>query len=83
MLQGPVDGGAVSGLRLHAEDRVRAKQFGQYRAAAIPAAGIHPDDAVHGVCLLAHRLDEARQQPSTVVDYHHRSDHVPEVRYVL
>jgi hypothetical protein len=33
--------------------------------------------------LLAHRLDESRQQPGTVVCYDHGSDDVTEVRCVL
>jgi len=83
VLQCAGDGGAVTCFRLHAEDRVLAEQLGQRRPAAIPAAGVHPDDAVHGMCLLAHRLDESRQQPGTVVCYDHGSDDVTEVRCVL
>ena len=74
---------AEAGLRLHAEDRVRAEQLGQRRPAAVPAAGIHPDGAIYRLGLLAHRLDEARQQPGTVVGYHHGGDDVTEVRCVL
>ncbi len=47
------------------------------------AAGIDPDGALHGMGLLAHRLDEARQQPGAVVRYHHGGDDVTEVRCVL
>ncbi len=74
---------AETGVRLHAEDRVRAEQFGQRRTAAVPAAGIDPDGAVHDVGLVTDRLDEARQQPGPVVGYHHGGDDVTEVRCVL
>jgi hypothetical protein len=81
--QGAGDGGAVTRFRLHPEDRVLAEQLGQRRPASVPAAGVHPDDAVHGMCLLAHRLDERRQQPGTVVGDDHRGNDVTEVRCVL
>ena len=74
---------AETALRFHAEDRVRAEQLGQHRPAAVTAAGIHPDGAIYRMGLLAHRLDEARQQPGTVVGYHHGGDDVTEARSVL
>ena len=55
VLQGAGDGGAVTGVRLHAEDRALAEQLGQHRTAAVLAAGVHPDDALHRTGLLAHR----------------------------
>jgi hypothetical protein len=61
MLQRAGDGRAVAGLRLHAEHRVRSEQLGQRRPAAVPAASVDPDHAMHGMCLLVHRLDQARQ----------------------
>jgi hypothetical protein len=83
MLQRTGDRRAEAGLRLHAEDRVRAEQLGQRRPAAVPAAGVNPDGAMHGVRLLANRLNETRQQPGTVMRYHHSGDDMTEVRCVL
>jgi hypothetical protein len=83
MLQRAGDGLAVAGLRLHAEHRVRSEQLRQRRSAAVPAAGVHADRAVHGMCLLMHRLHQARQKPGTVVCYHHSGDDVTEMRCVL
>ena len=79
MLQGAGDGGTVPGVLLHAEDRVLAEQFGQGRPAAITAAGVHPDHALHRVGLLAHRVDESRQQPRCVTGDDHSRDNVTEV----
>ena len=75
-LQGAGDGGAVPGVLLHAEDRVLAEQFGQRRPAAVLAAGVHPDHALHRVGLLAHRVDESRQQPRRVMGDDHGGDDV-------
>ena len=74
MLQGAGHGGAVTGVRLHAEDRVLAEQLGQHRPAAVPAAGVHPDHALHRMRLLAHRVDEPRQQPRGVMGDDHGGD---------
>ena len=75
-LQGTGDGGAVPGVRLHAEDRVLAEQFGQGRPAAVLAAGIHSDHALHRVGLLTYRVDESRQQPRCVMGDDHGGDDV-------
>jgi hypothetical protein len=83
VLQRPGHGGAVAGRRLHAEDRVPAEQVGQRRAAAVPAAGVHPDGSVHWMGLLAHRPDEPRQQPGAVVRYDHGGDNVTDERGVV
>ena len=83
MLQRVSDRRAETALRFHPEDRVRAEQLGQRRPATVTAPGIHPDGAMHRMGLLAHRLDEARQQPGTVVGYHHGGDDVTETRNVL
>ena len=83
MLQGAGDGRAVTRVRLHAEDRILAEQLGQRRPAAVLAAGVHPDDALHRMRLLAHRADESRQQPRTVVCDDHGGDDLTEVRCVL
>ena len=83
VLQGAGDGGAVPGVRLHAEDRVLAEQLGQGRPAAIPAAGVHPDQALHRMSLLAHRFDESRQQPRRVMGDDHDGNDVTEVPGVL
>ena len=53
------------------------------RSAAVLAAGVHPDDALHRMRLLAHRVDESRQQPGGVVGHDHGGDDVTEVRCVL
>ena len=83
VLQGAGDGGAVTRVRLHAEDRVLAEQLGQRRPAAVLAAGVHPDHALHRMRLLAHRVDESRQQPGGVVCHDHGGDDVTGVRCVL
>ena len=83
MLQGAGDGGAVPGIRLHAEDRILAEQLGQGRPAAIPAAGVHPDHALHRVSLLAHRLDESRQEPRRVMGDDHSGDDVTRIELAL
>ena len=83
VLQGPGDGGAVTRVRLHAEDRVLAEQLGQRRSAAVQAAGVHPDHAPHRMRLLAHRVDKSRQQPGGVVCDDHGRDDVTGVRCVL
>ena len=83
VLQSTGDGRTVTRVRLHAEDRVLAEQLGQRRPAAVLAAGVHPDDPLHGMRLLAHRMDESRQQPRTVVRDDHGGDDVTEVRCVL
>ena len=83
VLQSAGDGCAVTRVRLHAEDRVLAEQLGQRRPAAVQAAGVYPDDALHGIRLLAHRVDESRQQPCAVVCHDHGGDDVTEVRCVL
>ena len=83
VLQGAGDGGAVTGVRLHAEDRVLAEQLGQHRSAAVLAAGVHPDDALHRIGLLAHRVHKSRQQPGGVVGDDYGGDDVTGVRCVL
>ena len=83
MLQRAGDGRAVAGVRLHAEHRVRAEQLGQRRPAAVPAAGVNADGAVHRMGLLAHRLHQPRQEPGTVVRDHYSGDDVTEMRCVL
>jgi hypothetical protein len=83
VLQGAGDGGAVPGVLVHAEDRVLAEQFGQRRPAAVPAAGVHPDHALHREGLLAHRVDESRKQSRGVMRYDHGRDDVTEVPSVL
>jgi hypothetical protein len=83
VLQGAGHGRAVTRLRLHAEDRILAEQFGQRRPAAVLAAGVHPDDALHRMRLLAHSMDESRQQPRTVVCDDHGGDDLAGVRCVL
>ena len=74
--QGPGDGGAVAGVLLHAEHRVLAEQFGQDGPAAVLAAGVHPDHALHRVGLLTDRVDESRQQPRGVMGDDHGGDDV-------
>ena len=76
VLQRAGDGGAVPGVGFHAEDRVLAEQLGQRRPAPVPAAGVHPDHALHRMGLLTHRVDESRQQPCGVVSDDHGSDDV-------
>ena len=83
VLQGADDGGAVTGVRLHPEDRVLAEQLGQRGSAAVLAAGVHPDHALHRLRLLADRAHEPRQQPGGVVCHDHGGDDVTEVRCVL
>ena len=83
MLQGAADGGAVAGVRVHAEDRVRTEQLGQHRTAAVLAAGVDPDDPLGRISLLAYRLDQPRQQPGGVVGHHYGGDDVARVRCVL
>jgi hypothetical protein len=83
VLQGAGDGGTVPGVRLHPEDCVLAEQFGQRRAAAVLAAGVHPDHALHRVRLLAERVRKSRQQPGGVVRDDHGGDDVTEVRCAL
>ena len=76
MPQGPGDGGAVAGVLLHAEHRVLPEQFGQDGPAAVLAAGVHPDHALHRTGLPADRADEPRQQPGGVVCDDHDGDDV-------
>ncbi len=83
VLQGAADGGAVTSAGVHPEDRVRAEQLGQHRAAAVLAAGVHPDDPLGRIGLLAHRLDQPRQQPGGVVGHHYGGDDVTRGRCVL
>jgi hypothetical protein len=83
VLKGAADGGAEAGVRIHAEDRALAEQFGQHRSAAVLAASVHPDEALYLMGLLAHRLDEDRQQPGGVVCHHYGGDDVARVRCVL
>jgi hypothetical protein len=83
VLQSAGDGRTVTRVRLHAEDRALAEQLGQRRPAAVLAAGVHPDDLLHGMRLLAHRMDESRQQPRAVVRDDHGGDDVTGVHCVL
>ena len=83
VLQSAGDRRAVTRVRLHAEDRILAEQLGQRRPAAVEAAGVHSDDALHRMRLLAHRVNESRQQPRAVVCDDHGGDDVTEVRCVL
>ena len=83
VLQSAGDGGAVTRFLVHAEHRVLAEQLGQRRPAAVLAAGVHPDHVGHGMRLLAHRADEARQQPTAVVGDDDGGDDITEVRCVL
>jgi hypothetical protein len=83
VLKGAADGGAEASVRIHTEDRALAEQFGQHRPAAVLAAGVHPDEALYRMSLLAHRFDEARQQPGGVVGHHYGGDDVARVRCVL
>ena len=43
---------------------------------SVPAAGVHPDHPLHRMGLLAHRVDEPRQQPGAVVSDDHSRDDV-------
>jgi hypothetical protein len=83
VLQRAGDGGAVPGVGIHAEDRVRAEEFGEDGSAAVPAAGVDPDRALHGVGLLSHRVDEPREQPRTVVGNDHEGHRVSQRRGVF
>ena len=70
------DRGAVAGTPLHAEDDRLAQQAGEDGAAAIPAAGVDGDDALHRPGLIEQRLDDARQPRGTVMRDDHRRDDV-------
>jgi hypothetical protein len=83
VLQRAGDGCAETRVRLHAQDRILAEQLGQRRPAAILAARVHPDEALHRMRLLAHRADESRQQPCAVMRDDHGGDDVTEMRCVL
>ena len=83
VLQGAGHRSAVTGIGIHAEDHVGTDQRAQRGPAAVQAAGIDPDDLVHGVGLFPYSVDQPRQQPGTVVHDNHSRDDVTEVRCVL
>ena len=83
MLQRAGDGGAVPGAGVHAEYRVGTEQFGQHGPAAVLAARVDADRAVHGMRLLSYRVDETWEQSRTVVHNHHNGHDVTQGRGVL
>ena len=76
VLQRAGDGGAVPGVGVHAEDRVRTEELGQRGSAPVLAAGVDADRAVHRMRLLPYRVDEPREQSRTVVHNDHEGHHV-------
>ena len=83
MLDRAGDGGAVPGVGVHAEDRVGPEQFGQHGPAAVLAAGVDTDRAMHGMRLLSYRVEQTREQSRTVVHNHHEGHDVTQGRGVL
>jgi len=71
------DSFAVTGPPVHAEHRVLADQLGEDRPAAVTAPGVHPDDPLGRVGLRPQCLDEARQQPGTVMRDDDRRNGMP------
>ena len=71
---------AVAGGPVHAEHRVLPDQLGEHRAAAVAAPCVHPYDALDLVGLGLYRLDEARQQASTVMRDDNRGNGMPGLR---
>ena len=70
----------VTGAAVHPEDSAWPELSRQHRAAAIPAAGVHGDDALHGLGLLGQRVHQTRQPRGTVVSDDDRGDHVLGIR---
>ena len=83
MLQRASDGGAVPGVGVHAEGRVRTEELGQRGSAPVLAAGVDADRAVHGMRLLPYRVDEPREQSRTVVHNDHEGHRVAQRQGVL
>ena len=77
------DGGAVPGVGVHAEDRVRTEQFGQHGPTPVLAGGIDADRARDRMGLLPYRADQTREQACAVVRNHHEGHDVTQRRGVL
>ncbi len=82
VLQRAGDRRAVARAPVHAEHDRLAEQAREHRAAAIPAAGINGDHALHRPGLLQQRLDDLRQPCGTVMRDDHRRDDVLRVSIV-
>ena len=82
VLQRARDRGAVARGPVHAEHDRLAEQSGQLRAAAVPAAGVDGDHALHRPALVEQRADDARQPRGAVVGDDHRRDDVLRIRIV-
>ena len=83
VLQRAGDGGAVPGVGVHAEDRVRTEEFGEDGSAPVLAAGVDTDHPVHRVRLLPYPVDEPREQSRTVVCDDHKGHHVAQMQGVF
>ena len=82
VLQRARDGGAVARGPVHAEHDRLAEQSGELRAAAVPAAGVDGDHALHRPALVEQRADDAGQPRGAVVRDDHRRDDVLRIRIV-
>jgi hypothetical protein len=83
VLQRAGHGGAVPGVGVHTEDRVRTEEFGEDGSAPVLAAGVDTDHSVYGVRLLPYSVDEPREQSRTVVCDDHQGHHVAQMQGVF
>ena len=80
VLDRPPHGRRVAGGPVHPEDSGLPEQRRQHRAAAVAAAGIHGDHALHWLGLLVDRFHQMRKPRGAVVRDDHGGHHMLGIR---